>query len=506
MHDFFVQRRRWISSTLINTIHIISHSVKLIKANRSISSLFMFYIATVFAFSLLTPSTVVVMILLGLNIAFKLTDFYAILVSLFFPFLYILICYFFSIDLIRHRLREEKQKRTRIQIQVAKGLMFIYGILFLMTLGGLLSRIVSQILTVEILFFLFMAFIFIFSGVLHGELGILIWGILYVLLLPTVYLLLPIFVIANMHDHSWGTRETAATDKSNANLDKNVSFEEKNLDLELKQWETIQHKLEHTVQNKLDKQLFSSLVKVGENLTKRANFESSECSPQREELMLKGLTSLRNRWALFLLFLNLIFASIVIVVSFLGVISIPNLPSGGNIVALLLLFCFSTLLIFQFIAMLIQRYQSLNEVIAQIHLSERCTHVLEEDEEDHPNIPQKIKFKPILYKILGRPIQKEGKAWKMTDISQYSPISSRVSNLSTPLQKRVPSQKKIEEELQIPKDELKESQTTNEKENMAEGGNKEVGGEKKEKKERNIVGEKEPNIDEKKSEISQIKK
>ena len=54
--------------------------------------------------------------------------------------------------------------------------------------------------------------IFIISGLLHPqEMTVLPYGILYFLLIPTMYLLLIIYSLCNMHVVSWGTREVVQT-------------------------------------------------------------------------------------------------------------------------------------------------------------------------------------------------------------------------------------------------------------------------------------------------------
>ncbi len=49
---------------------------------------------------------------------------------------------------------------------------------------------------------------FLIAGVIHFEIRNLLCGIMYWFLLPCMYLLLMIFAFANMHDQSWGTRES----------------------------------------------------------------------------------------------------------------------------------------------------------------------------------------------------------------------------------------------------------------------------------------------------------
>lgn len=49
--------------------------------------------------------------------------------------------------------------------------------------------------------------IFFIVAFLHGEFKLLIYGIVYLFFLPTMYLILIMYAMANMHDQAWGTRD-----------------------------------------------------------------------------------------------------------------------------------------------------------------------------------------------------------------------------------------------------------------------------------------------------------
>jgi len=50
-------------------------------------------------------------------------------------------------------------------------------------------------------------------AILHGELLLLAYGLIYLFFLPTMYLVLIMFAMANTHDQSWGTRDGGSTSK-----------------------------------------------------------------------------------------------------------------------------------------------------------------------------------------------------------------------------------------------------------------------------------------------------
>ena len=53
--------------------------------------------------------------------------------------------------------------------------------------------------------------VYVVSALLHPqEAHLIVYGLLYMLAIPSAYLLLAIYSIVNMNNVSWGTRETAA--------------------------------------------------------------------------------------------------------------------------------------------------------------------------------------------------------------------------------------------------------------------------------------------------------
>ena len=61
------------------------------------------------------------------------------------------------------------------------------------------------------LFFIGLVSMYMITALLHpSEFGLIIYGLLYVLCIPSAYLLLAIYSMVNMNNVSWGTRETAA--------------------------------------------------------------------------------------------------------------------------------------------------------------------------------------------------------------------------------------------------------------------------------------------------------
>jgi len=63
---------------------------------------------------------------------------------------------------------------------------------------------------------------FVVTSTLHGEFFLLIYGLVYLFFLPTMYLILIMFAMGNMHDQAWGTRDGAGGSKE-SDADKFIS-------------------------------------------------------------------------------------------------------------------------------------------------------------------------------------------------------------------------------------------------------------------------------------------
>lgn len=64
-------------------------------------------------------------------------------------------------------------------------------------------------MTPSSLFLITLACFYIFTAFLHPqEFGLIVYGLLYIVSIPSAYLLLNIYSMVNMNNVSWGTRET----------------------------------------------------------------------------------------------------------------------------------------------------------------------------------------------------------------------------------------------------------------------------------------------------------
>lgn len=67
----------------------------------------------------------------------------------------------------------------------------------------------GTIMTPSSMFVIIMALIYIITAIMHPqECRLVFYGLLYILCIPSAYLLLTIYSMVNMNNVSWGTRET----------------------------------------------------------------------------------------------------------------------------------------------------------------------------------------------------------------------------------------------------------------------------------------------------------
>jgi len=100
-----------------------------------------------------------------------------------------------------------------LQLWFAQLLTGVYVLVQMLVLVGLIVEMSQQeICYPTTVFFLFVTFTFVLSATIHPqEFSCLIHGFTYYLAIPTMYMLLMIYSICNLHVVSWGTREVKQT-------------------------------------------------------------------------------------------------------------------------------------------------------------------------------------------------------------------------------------------------------------------------------------------------------
>jgi len=210
--DFFKQRRRWVVSTLANLYFLISQSGEIVKTNASVSPPFMIYTAGVFGSSVFGPATVILIIIGGLGYAFNLRNQLANGLGVGVPLVYLAVLVVFNLDMENDTPRK-KSKKVDIQIAAAFIICALYCLIMASVTVGIAAQIATSPSGVSAVYLYCLIGTMIIAAVLHGELFLLIYGVVYLFFLPTMYLTLIMYSVANTHDQSWGTRDGSSSSK-----------------------------------------------------------------------------------------------------------------------------------------------------------------------------------------------------------------------------------------------------------------------------------------------------
>ena len=195
--EFYNQRRRWTPSTVANLVEILKSWRMLIKQG-NLSILHVLYQILMLAGTAIGPGSIFILLVGGLQMTLEVSYWTSFVCNLIPVTLFIMVCLFGT---------------PAHQISCAKVLSLIYGLCMIAVLFALVFDIwgscpwspstVSMELTVGA---------FLLVGILHpAEMHYLVYGLVYYLTIPCMYMLLPVFCVFNLDDVSWGTRETFGT-------------------------------------------------------------------------------------------------------------------------------------------------------------------------------------------------------------------------------------------------------------------------------------------------------
>ncbi|XP_036945343.1 chitin synthase chs-1-like [Acanthopagrus latus] len=195
--EFYNQRRRWGPSTMANIVDLLGSGTLVSKRNQSMSKPYMFYQFLSLASSVLAPSTVVLMIAGSLTVLLDIHPNAALVLAVIPPAVFLGISFKIKSD---------------IQILIAAVMSVLYAFHMMNSALTLIVSMVREgtIMTPSGIFIITLACFYIVTALLHPqEAGLIVYGFLYILCIPSAYLLLAIYSMVNMNNVSWGTRETA---------------------------------------------------------------------------------------------------------------------------------------------------------------------------------------------------------------------------------------------------------------------------------------------------------
>ncbi|KAM8766238.1 chitin synthase chs-2-like [Acanthopagrus schlegelii] len=194
--ELYNQRRRWGPSTMANVVDLLGSANVISRKNPSLSKPFMFYQLFNMTSAILAPATICLMIAGCFTFIFSIDGTLSLVLAVIPPAIYLGLSFKLKAD---------------TQIHIAAVMSIIYAFLMLVVTMSIIGAMVKEktILTPSSLFVVIMAIIYIITALLHPqEIQLVFHGFLYILCIPSAYLLLTIYSMVNMNNVSWGTRET----------------------------------------------------------------------------------------------------------------------------------------------------------------------------------------------------------------------------------------------------------------------------------------------------------
>eukprot|EP00121_Abeoforma_whisleri_P007794 Awhi_evm1s7127 len=201
-HEFFNQRRRWVSSTIANIFDLIMNSGAVVHRNISISRFYMAYQALLLIGTIISPGIILMMMGAGLNAGFGINQSWISITFLILTILYALICL---------------RTTSNTQIKIAWVLSLLGGIVMIFVMVGFIVTVADDPTTLSSSFVLFLVGTMVIAALLHPrEAWCLICGIVYLFALPSVFIFLMVYSVANIDNVSWGTRESKIKENNKA--------------------------------------------------------------------------------------------------------------------------------------------------------------------------------------------------------------------------------------------------------------------------------------------------
>ncbi|KAI9554333.1 hypothetical protein GHT06_019605 [Daphnia sinensis] len=197
--EFYNQRRRWALSLIANTLDVIWNCRQIVKVNPNISWLYIVFQAVLLTMGLLCPGSVLLALVYISATTFCLSPWISLSVHSVLIFIFVFTCFLAS---------------TRVQLKMAKCLSVLYGLILAAVVVYWLTAMAGEfgiqtLWSIHNVFFLCLASCIALAGCLHpSEIRCLLAGPIYLLLTPSMSILLLLYSIINLNVVSWGTRDS----------------------------------------------------------------------------------------------------------------------------------------------------------------------------------------------------------------------------------------------------------------------------------------------------------
>ncbi|KYN04745.1 Chitin synthase 3 [Cyphomyrmex costatus] len=197
--DFYIQRRRWIPSTVANIFDLLMTAKETRKMNNDISWLYIAYQWILMGSTILGPGTIFLMLVGAFVAAFHIDNWTSFWYNLIPIGVFVGVCF-----ICKERMQVD------LQLLVAEIISAIYGLVMIVVLVGIMLQIAEDgWLAPSSLLFFIVACQMTIAGLLHPqEATCLLCGVIYYITVPSMYMLLIIFSVFNVHNVTWGTRDS----------------------------------------------------------------------------------------------------------------------------------------------------------------------------------------------------------------------------------------------------------------------------------------------------------
>ena len=202
--EFYNQRRRWMPSTLLNVIDLVSDWKDVVEKNDNISGAYMFYqLFNNIIGTTIGPGFIVLMLIGASSLAFGLTSTESLILNALLVGFFIFSCMFMKRD---H------------QIMIAQVLTLVYAVMIIAVYIGVAIQIGEDgPLSLSAMACFFTLGSAVLPAILHPqEFNDVFCFIIYLATVPSMYLLLTVYSFFNMDDSSWGTREVKTPESEKA--------------------------------------------------------------------------------------------------------------------------------------------------------------------------------------------------------------------------------------------------------------------------------------------------
>ena len=219
LQEFFKQRRRWGPSTSANIYELISRS-QLARQNRNISIFYVWYHAISMGLSFLGPATTAMMVSQGFEFALRGETIGSDPGHSTWSFLWPKLLVFTPI--VFYAMLCWPKWARQYQLKVAEWLTLFYSFFMLYVFVALIVQGIQCPFNPTFIFFCTLSGIVIICGIMHGDIVSLMCGIVYWATIPSCFILLQLYSIANLNDCSWGTRQSGGGAKNETPVDEAI--------------------------------------------------------------------------------------------------------------------------------------------------------------------------------------------------------------------------------------------------------------------------------------------